>query len=381
LALDGGGIRGLMTLQVLARMEGLLADHYHPADARARQAFRLCHFFDYIGGTSTGAIIATGLARGMSVAEIAVFYDQFGKEAFSKRSIFQRWKSLYEDGPLAAKLKEVFTVGGKDATLEPQFLKSLLLVVTKNLTTDSAWPISSNPGATYNTPTRPDCNLKIPLWKLVRASTAAPVYFPPEVVNWDVNNPAKSFVFVDGGTTPYNFPGWLMFRMATADAYKLHWPIGEDKLLLVSVGTGWAAVPGTAVDDPETNLATAGLTTLKALMRQAEVDQDTNCRTIGRCTYGHVLDRELSDLIPRRGGEKIALAENLGRAFLYCRYDAEITTSGLAALGVSDIDPAKLGAMDDVSAMPDLQKLGQALGNCVDLAHFGGFIDVPLEVR
>jgi predicted acylesterase/phospholipase RssA len=381
LALDGGGIRGLMTLQVLASMESLLANHYHSGDAAARSAFRLCHFFDYIGGTSTGAIIAAGLARGMSVAEIAVFYDQFGREAFAKRSIFQRWKSLYEDGPLAAKLKEVFSTKGAHDTLEPQFLKSLLLVVTKNLTTDSAWPVSSNPNAKYNTPDRPDCNLKIPLWKLVRASTAAPVYFPPEVVNWDEKDPAKSFVFVDGGTTPYNFPGFLMFRMATADAYKLNWPMGEDKLLLVAVGTGWSPVAGTAVDDPETNLAAAGLTTLKGLMRQAEVDQDTNCRTIGRCTYGHVLDRELGDLIPRRDGKKIELSENLGRAFLYCRYDAEITASGLAALGVPEIDPAKLGAMDDVSAMPDLAKLGKALGKRVELSHFGGFIDVPLEVH
>jgi uncharacterized protein len=219
LALDGGGIRGLMSLQVLARMESLLANHYHPGDAAGQEAFRLCQFFDYIGGTSTGAIIAAGLARGMSVRDIETFYRDFGREAFAKRSLFTRWKSLYEDGPLALKLQQAFAVGGKLDTLEPQCLKTLLLVVSKNLTTDSAWPISSNPGAKYNDPVRPDCNLKIPLWKIVRASTAAPVYFPPEVVHWDPNDLNKSFVFVDGGTTPYNFPGFLMVRMATAPAY------------------------------------------------------------------------------------------------------------------------------------------------------------------
>jgi hypothetical protein len=381
LALDGGGIRGLMTLQVLARMENLLADHYYPADDVRRQAFRLCHFFDYVAGTSTGAIIAAGLARGMSVAEVESFYREFGKEAFARRSIFARWKSLYEDGPLAAKLRQAFSVNGVADTLEPQYLKTLLLVVSKNLTTDSAWPISSNPGAKYNHTGRPDCNLKIPLWKIVRASTAAPVYFPPEVVGWDPHDPKKSFVFVDGGTTPYNFPGFLLVRLATAPAYKLNWPMGEGKLLLVSVGTGWAPVAGTTVDDPETNLAAAGLMTLKALMRQAEVDQDLNCRTVGRCTHGHVLDREVGDLVPRRDdGTAVPLTEDLGRAFLYCRYDAELSPGGLQALGLPDIDPEAVTSMDKVEAMPQLTRVGQAVARQVDLGHFGSFVDKPLAV-
>lgn len=378
LALDGGGIRGVLTLQVLKRIESLLARHYHGDDAAAQDRFRLSRFFDYIGGTSTGAIIAAGLARGMSVQKIEAFYGDFGKEAFAKRSIFARWKSLYEDGPLAAKLRDVFSVDGALDTLQPPHLKTLLLVVTKNLTTDSAWPISSNPSAQYNDSARPDCNLRIPLWKIVRASTAAPVYFPPEVVQWDAADPAKSFVFVDGGTTPYNFPGFLMVRMATSPAYRLHWLTGEDKLLLVSVGTGWAPVAGTDFDDPETNLAAAGLTTLQALMRQAEVDQDLNCRTIGRCTYAHVLDREVGDLIPRQDGEPIPLSQDLGRMFLYCRYDAELTSGGLAELGVPDIDPKKVGGMDNVKAMPLLTTIGEALAKRVDLAHFGTFTQVPL---
>ena len=51
LALDGGGIRGIMTLEVLARMEEMLAEK-----TGGGTDFRLCQFFDYIGGTSTGAI-------------------------------------------------------------------------------------------------------------------------------------------------------------------------------------------------------------------------------------------------------------------------------------------------------------------------------------
>ena len=67
----------------------------------------------------------------------------------------------------------------------------------RNATTDSPWPISNNPYAKYNERSRLDCNLALPLWQLVRASTAAPTYFPPEVVV--VGN--REFIFVDGGVT------------------------------------------------------------------------------------------------------------------------------------------------------------------------------------
>jgi uncharacterized protein len=96
---------------------------------------------------------------------------------------------LYTAGPLKAKLQEVF---GSATTLEPDNPKCLLLIVTKNVTTDSPWPVSSNPDAKYNDPARKDCNLKIPLWQLVRPSTAAPVFFPPEVVQWDPNDQARA---------------------------------------------------------------------------------------------------------------------------------------------------------------------------------------------
>jgi uncharacterized protein len=77
----------------------------------------------------------------------------------------------------------------------------------------------------------------LPLWQLVRASTAAPTYFPPEVVNVGPHE----FIFVDGGVTMYNNPAFQLFLMATVAPYKLSWPTGEDKMLLVSIGTGIAA--------------------------------------------------------------------------------------------------------------------------------------------
>jgi patatin-like phospholipase/acyl hydrolase len=57
LTLDGGGIRGIISLEILRRIETQLA-----TATGAGPDFRLGNCFDYIGGTSTGAIIAAGLS-------------------------------------------------------------------------------------------------------------------------------------------------------------------------------------------------------------------------------------------------------------------------------------------------------------------------------
>ena len=154
LALDGGGIRGVMTLEILAEIERQLREI-----RGAGADFRLCQFFDYVGGTSTGAIIAAGLARGMSAAELLTFYQKVGPSMFDKEALLRRFHHLYKAKPLAAQLQKTY---GADSTLEPHHLRCLLLAVTRNVTTDSPWPISSNPYARYNDLKRPDCNLQDP---------------------------------------------------------------------------------------------------------------------------------------------------------------------------------------------------------------------------
>lgn len=367
LALDGGGIRGALTLEVLVKIEAMLAQKIGKG-----KDFRLCHFFDYIGGTSTGAIIATALARGMAATEVLQFYKQAGPDMFDKAWLLARVRHLYETKPLAEQLQSVF---GAETTLEPQYLKSLLLVVARNVTTDSPWPISSNPLAKYNELTRPDCNLKIPLWQLVRASTAAPIFFEPEVIQWDPKNPAKRFVFVDGGMTPYNNPAFLLYRMATLPEYRLGWNKGEQNLLVISIGTGAAPELDAEVYSPGKNALSNLARIPSALMYGASVDQDLNCRTIGRCVYGAPLDREVGDLIPRdAGGNAIPLSKDLGRAFLYARYNAELTFDGLRMMGLNDIDPKNVSKLDSVDALEDLARVGQKLAEEVKLEHFGSFV-------
>ncbi len=87
LSIDGGGIRGVIALAFLEETEALLAKR----SGRGKD-FRLCHYFDLIGGTSTGAIIATVLSLGYRVTDIVVFLPQkafrgrAGMVAFSCRS-------------------------------------------------------------------------------------------------------------------------------------------------------------------------------------------------------------------------------------------------------------------------------------------------------
>jgi hypothetical protein len=386
LAIDGGGIRGLLTLGMLEKLESLLAD----ASGRGSD-FRLCEYFDYIAGTSTGAIVATGLARGMSVARLIQFYQDYGREIFEPASILKRLSSLYTADPLRKHLRQAFNADesgnwhedAPDRNLFPENLQCLLLVVTRNVTTDSPWPISSNPDARYNNPGRKDCNLKIPLWQLVRASTAAPIYFPPEVLNWDPGDAARSFTFVDGGVTPYNNPAFLLFRMATHPAFRLGWKTGERNLQIVSLGTGSAATPNFKKNEiiPADLIGLPG-----ALMYGMQIDQDTNCRTIGRCVYGEPLDREIMDLTFRDAPDEAALEQwmeaqavpleqDQGRAFLYARYNADLSSEGLKQMGFLNVAAEKVQKLDAVDQMDNLLAIGRKAAEQIKREHFGSFIE------
>lgn len=367
LSLDGGGIRGVLTLEILLELETQLRTAFEKDDS-----FRLSDFFDYIGGTSTGAIIAAGLAKGMSVQQLLDFYEQKGEAMFDKAFLLKRVRYFYNEGPLLKELKNTF--GNGDIDLQSGGFKSLLLVVTMNRSTDSPWPISNNPDARFNRPDRPDCNLRIPLYQLVRASTAAPAYFRPETLQWDPKNPDKTFVFVDGGVTPYNNPAFLMYRMATQKPYNLNWKTGEKQLLIVSVGTGSAPSPG--VYD---NLLETVKELPNNLMYTMQVDQDINCRTVGRCCFGAPIDRELGDMIPLdENGKILQLDSDANRHFSYVRYNADLSTEGLDTLGLPHIDSDDVRQMDSVEFISQLREVGRAAGQQVNVAaHFGSFIPKP----
>lgn len=351
LALDGGGIRGVLTLEILLQLEKQLQSELGKGDD-----FRLSDFYDYIGGTSTGAIIAAGLSIGLSVQQLLDFYETKGEAMFDKSFLLKRVKHFYNEGPLLKELKATF--GDGDIGLASGKFKTLLLVVTMNRSTDSPWPICNNPDAKYNNPQRPDCNLRIPLYQLVRASTAAPAYFKPETLQWDPKDPEKTFVFVDGGVTPYNNPAFLMYRMATQRAYNLNWSTGEKELLITSVGTGSAPSPGAYDHLLET------LTNLpNNLMYAMQVDQDINCRTVGRCIYGAPIDKELDAMVPvDKGGNAVGLDNDAGRHFSYVRYNADLSQEGLDRAGLAHIESDHVRKMDSTKYINQLREVGRKTG-------------------
>lgn len=226
---------------------------------------------------------------------------------FEPNALLRRAWSKYSSDPLEAKLKCVFD---EDVSLGSDKLKTLLLVVMRNVTTDSPWPVTNNPYAKYNGRARADCNLNLPLWQLVRASTAAPTYFPPEVVRIGL----REFVFVDGGVTPYNIPAFVMYRNAVLPPFELGWEKGERKMMLISIGTGSTPQLGPTAQNPSRSVFEVAMGIAGELMNGMAYDQDINCRTVGRCVFGPVLDRRSGTSYPTRRSIRISAAPFFTRA-------------------------------------------------------------------
>ena len=365
LALDGGGIRGVMTLEVLRALQEMLQ-----RELRRDDSFVLADYFDYVAGTSTGAIIATFLSLGWRVEKILDFYVKAGPAMFDKAGLLRRFRYKFEDEKLAAMLREQM---GADTLLGSDRLRTLLMLVLRNASTDSPWPLSNNPHAKYNDVARPDSNLRLPLWQLVRASTAAPTYFPPETVQ--VGD--RPFVFVDGGVTMYNNPAFQLFLMATLAPYRLCWATGQDRMLLVSVGTGAAADANEDLTPGGMNLLYNASSIPSALMYAAANEQDLLCRVLGDTRCGGDLDREIGAL---KGRLEPFPAGRLPwpvqpKLFTYMRYNAELNTSGLTALGVPHITPAHVQQLDSVEYIPELREVGQAVARTqLRATDFAGFL-------
>lgn len=375
LACDGGGILGLISVEILARLEATLRQQ------RGEPGLVLADWFDFCCGTSTGAIIAACLSAGMSTAQIREFYVGSGRDMFHKASVLKRLKYGYEDEPLAAKLQAELNralghpAGAAAATLGDPGLRTLLMMVLRNHTTDSPWPVSNHPRAKYNQPERPDCNLHLPLWQLVRASTAAPTFFPPEVVTLGAGTEKEhQFVFVDGGVTTYNNPAFLAFEMATAAPYRLDWATGPDRLLIVSVGTGSAARARPDLQADDLWLLDHAKNIPGALMNAASAGWDMACRVIGDCRFGGPLDREVGDLVSLAGEQGGHTTTTCPKQFTYLRYDPDVSAAGLAALGLADIDPADVQVLDSVEHIAAIQRVGRTYAErAVQAEHWRGF--------
>lgn len=342
LALDGGGIRGVFSLEVLARIESELREK------TGNPQLVLADYFDYIAGTSTGAIIATCLAWGMSVTDVQHLYTTRSIEMFHVAPLYRRFWNKFDADAIIGVFKVLFSEDGDGkipALLGTTKLRTLLALVMRNHSTGSPWPVSNNPAAKYNDPNLPECNLRLPLWQLVRASTAAPVYFPPETI--DLGH--RKQVFVDGGITPYNNPALLLFLMATLPAYRLGWETGVDKMLVVSIGTGRISTGIGKRRGDQMNMIFHARSLPDALMDSINHEQDMICRTIGFCRIGEELDSELGDF------RDVAPSEMEHRKFTYLRYDHAYSPEELEL--AKHYGRAGL-SLDNLLLIPFLQRIG-----------------------
>jgi uncharacterized protein len=365
LALDGGGLRGILTLGILRQVETVLRERH-----ASGPSFRLCHYFDLMAGTSTGAIIAAALALGMSVEEVIGHYQQLGREVFC-RDWFRRGiiRARYDEAALVTNLKRVF---GEHRTLGDEGLRTGLLVMTKRLDTGSPWPLGNNPkGRYFRAPqqARWISNADYPLWQVVRASTAAPSYFNPETIAITAEDGKTPVVgtFVDGGVSPFNNPSLQAFMYATLCGYRVNWKAGADDLLLVSVGTGMAD-PSQA---PSRIAAQGAVRALFSLMDDCASLVETSLQWMSDSPTARIIDRELGDCAD----------DVLGGAPLlsYLRYNTWLTPEHVERLtpGLAPEQVTILAAMDDPDSMAALLRVGEAVGReQVSPAHFAPTFDL-----
>ncbi|MCC2543867.1 CBASS cGAMP-activated phospholipase [Bacillus thuringiensis] len=202
LAIDGGGMKGVFPAKYLSDIEEQVGKPIH-------------QYFDLIAGTSTGGIIALGLANDISAKDILELYLKRGKDIFgNRRTILPYSKdSHYGNDGLIQVLQETF--GDK-------LLKEVnTMVCIPSIEHQKASP------KVYKTPHHPhfikDGNIEI--WKIALATSAAPIYLPAAVTD---DNECK----IDGGLWANN-----PVLVAIAEAVKLGYALDQIKVLSIGTGT------------------------------------------------------------------------------------------------------------------------------------------------
>ena len=314
--------------------------------------------------------MAAALAVGMRIEEVIGHYQRLGREVFSK-GWFRNGivRARYDEKTLTTNLKRVF---GSERTLGDESLQTGLLIVTKRLDTGSPWPLGNNPRGRYYRANPADnwiSNADYPLWKVVRASTAAPSYFDPEPITIASEKGKKAVIgtFVDGGVSPFNNPSLQAFMYATLNGYSVNWKMGPERILLVSVGTG-ASDPSRT---PSQIAAKGAIKALFSLMDDCAALVETMMQWMSSSPTARLIDREIGDL----RGDMVAGVPLL----TYLRYNVTLSEEELGALGprLSPKEVASLGEMDNPNNLDVLLELGRAAaGQKVQAGDFPATFDL-----
>ena len=228
LSIDGGGIRGIIPAKVLTEIERELQT--------SQPGKKLYEHFDLICGTSTGAILAIGLALGIPASSLLDFYK------VNASLIFPKWlfkviptqakvfiSTMYSNKKLRKKLQEVFTEAN-DGTEPLLFdLKTKVCIPTYNGIMGEINVLKTKHHPDYVR------DYKLPAHEVAMASASAPVYFPPHTFKY--SNKFGSGVninMIDGGLFANN--PTLIGILEAGD--KLNIPLSQVRVLSIGTGKG-----------------------------------------------------------------------------------------------------------------------------------------------
>ena len=216
LAIDGGGIRGIIPALILQEIE-------------SRTQRSISDLFDMVAGTSTGGIIALGVALpgdggrpAKSALDIVGLYEREGANIFPGSLL----ESLHIANVLGAKYK----ADGLEATLERYFGDARLKDALKPVVVPSYDIEKQMPIFFKSAKARVDPSYDFLMRQVARATSAAPTYFPPERI--DTADPLQYYALIDGGVIANN-PAMCAY----AEAIKMGKVDGAG-VLMVSLGTG-----------------------------------------------------------------------------------------------------------------------------------------------
>ena len=227
LCIDGGGIRGIIPARILTDLEEVLVN-------RGEQP-NLCEYFDLICGTSTGSIIAAGIALGMSAKAILELYTKHAKDIFPSKSFLNkimaicRNSSFYDISPLKSLLIKAYGGMTRNNDTRLYHCKTRLCIPVYDMSKGEVHVFKTDHLPNYHR----DCH--IPVVDAVLASSAAPVYFYPHSFSYSdigTNNTNTYQNNVDGGVFANN-PAIVGLMEATNCI-----GVPTENVEILSIGTG-----------------------------------------------------------------------------------------------------------------------------------------------
>lgn len=246
LAISGGGYRGLFSAAVLAALE-----------ARLPVGKGLVDYFDLLTGTSVGGLLAIGLAGGIRASKLQEAIRTNGPDIFKRTGITKG--SKYSAVALE---KAISTMLGHEAAQGPfSSLPKKALVCATDFTDFKPVLFRSYPAGLK--PANPERLLDVAL-----ATTAAPTYFPPHVLN--------NHLLVDGGLFA-NAPD----AIAILDA-RAHLNTALENIHVLSIGTMSPALAKMPTDrSPDPGLL-GWYRKLHLIEGMLEVQEQVGCETARR---------------------------------------------------------------------------------------------------